>query len=452
MRGGRSLTAFIYPYFLPNLAAENPHQLMRSSNFAQVPLLIALLLSYSSCRKPEGNVGLALQPQEELLALRTDTLSFSVSMVAVDSLRTDERSRLLLGSTIDPISGLTEAWFSSELRLSQTSFDFGEAPTCDSVILVLKHNGPSYGLNFSQQLRVELLADTMSFDSSYYAADVLPTMGENQVDPSRQPVQMHPINPLYVGPDTLTAQVRIVMKPSFGQDILDADSIVFSSNAEWRKWFKGISVRSESGGGGIVSLEPNAGVSYLRVHYHNTTDTTSYDLVMNSNAGRVTHFRHVWPAPFTSLNDSIPTEGTDQVVLLGAGGSYLRLDLSGLDSLQAPEGAVINRAEVILPTDLSPSKLLRPNFLTAFLKRESGGIELAPEATSPGVAYDGSYNPERGAYVLNFPVYAQRRLNGEELRPYVYLYSELSSVSLEQVVFNTPESAMPAQFVVTWSQ
>ena len=53
---------------------------------------------------------------------------------------------------------------------------------------------------------------------------------------------------------------------------------------------------------------------------------------------------------------------------------------------------------------------------------------------------------------MNFPVYAQRRLNGEETRPYLYLYSELSSVAFEQVVFETTLSETPAQFVVTWSQ
>jgi hypothetical protein len=263
---------------------------------------------------------------------------------------------------------------------------------------------------------------------------------------------MHPTEPVYNGSDTLGAQVRIMLKPSFGQTILDADTSVFSSNDEWRKWFKGIAVRSESGGGGIVSLEPTVGVSYMRIHYHNSTDTTSYDLVLNGNAARATHFRHVWPAPYTALNDSLPTEATDQVVLLGAGGSYLRLDLMGLDALNLPEGAVINRAEILLPVDQRVSKLGKPNFLTAFLRREAGGIELTPEATSPGVAYDGGFNPETNAYTLNMPVYAQRRLNGEEVRRYVYLYSELSSVAMEQVIFNGPLSETPAQFVVTWSQ
>ncbi len=425
---------------------------IRSSRILPTAIATVLVVVVAGCRKPDGNIGLALQPEEELLALKTDTIPFSMSMVPVDSLRSDERSRLLLGSTVDPVSGLTEAWFSTELRLSQTSVDFGETPVCDSVVFTLRHNGPSYGLNFSQKLRVEQLADTLSIDSSYYANNRQQTTGVNLADPLRQPVQMHPSNPLYVGNDTLTAQVRIMLDPLFGQSILDADTTVFSSNVEWRKWFKGVSVRSEYAQGGIVSLEPNVGVSYMRIHYHNTTDTTSYDLVINSNAARVSHFRHVWPEPYGALNDSLATEATEQAVLLGAGGSYLRLDLYGLDSLEAPEGAVINRAEIILPVDQTPSKLRRPNFLTAFLKGNNGGIELAPEATSPGVAYDGAYNPERNAYVLNLPIYAQRRLNGEDERPYVFLYSELSSVALEQLVINTPDAEEPATMVLTWSQ
>ena len=54
--------------------------------------------------------------------------------------------------------------------------------------------------------------------------------------------------------------------------------------------------------------------------------------------------------------------------------------------------------------------------------------------------------------MLNLPVYAQRRLNGEETRPYVYLYSELSSVALEQVVFYTTISSPDAAFIVTRSE
>jgi hypothetical protein len=77
-------------------------------------LFLVALLSLIGCRKPDSDLGLGLQPEGELLDLRTDTLSFSVEMVPVDSLRTDERSRLLLGNTLDPISGLTSAFFSTD--------------------------------------------------------------------------------------------------------------------------------------------------------------------------------------------------------------------------------------------------------------------------------------------------------------------------------------------------
>lgn len=415
-------------------------------------LFLVAVLSLAGCRKPDSDLGLGLQPEGELLDLRTDTLSFSVEMVPVDSLRTDERSRLLLGNTLDPVSGLTSAFFSTELRLSQTSIDFGTDPVCDSVIFTLRFNGPAYGLIFDQHLSVEQLADTLSIDSAYYARDLPATVPVNLAIPEGQPVQMHPSQSVIIGSDTLSARVHIPLDPAFGQSLIDADSSVYATNEAWRAHFKGLQVRSQSGGGGIVCLEPNAGISYMTLHYHNTEDTTSYNFIINSNAARVGHFQHSWPPEFGRLNDSLATDMAERVALVGCAGSYLRLDLSGLDSLNAAHGTVINRAEVVLPVEDLPSKLPRPSTLTAFMKGVNGGLELTPEAGSPGVTYGGAFDPDRNAYVLNLPVYAQRRLNGEETRPYVYLYSELSSVALEQVVFRTTISSPDAAFIVTRSE
>lgn len=416
-----------------------------------LPVIVVLSTLTTGCRKPDGNLGLGLQPDGEILDLFSDTLAFSLDMVPVDSLRSDERSRLLLGNLIDPISGRTSAFFSTELRLSQTSIDFGTNAVCDSVEFVLRFNGPAYGFNQPQYLVVEQLADTLSIDSVYYTIDRPETVPGNLVVPSAQPVQMHPLESVYVGDDTLSPQVRILLDPLFGQGLMDADTAVFASNDAWRAHFRGLQVRSESIGG-IVSLEPNSGVSFLRLHYHNDEDTTTYSFVVNSNAARVSQFEHSWPSEFAPLNDSLATSETERVVLSGCAGSYLRLDLTGLDSLDAPDGAVINRAEVVLPVNGELSKFPQPGTLTTFLKSETGGLELAPEAAAAGVTYGGTYDETRNAYILNLPVYAQRRLNGVESRPYVYLYSELSSVALEQVAFDTPVATANASFVVTWSQ
>ena len=108
---------------------------MRMRPFRVFVLSLVLLALHSGCRKPDSDLGLGLQPEGELLDLRHDTLGFSIEMVLADSLRTDERSRLLLGNLFDPISGMTKASFSTEMRLSETNKDFGVNPICDSIYL-----------------------------------------------------------------------------------------------------------------------------------------------------------------------------------------------------------------------------------------------------------------------------------------------------------------------------
>ena len=132
---------------------------------------------------------------------------------------------------------------------------------------------------------------------------------------------MHPSRSVYVGSDTLSAQVRMLLDSNFGQSLIDADSSVYASNAAWREHFKGLQVRSESGGGGIVSLEPNAGVSYLRLHYHNATDTTTYDFILNANAARIGHC-HSWSSEFQASMTASPPKG------LSALPSWVQVDLT----------------------------------------------------------------------------------------------------------------------------
>ena len=94
----------------------------------------------------------------------------------------------------------------------------------------------------------------------------------------------------------------------------------------------------------------------------------------------------------------------------------------------------------------------RPTSLKPFLKAPGGGLELTQDEFAAGVTIGGIFDDTRNAFVINLPIYAQQRLNGEETRPYVYLYSELSSIALEQVVFHTPLSTSEAAFVVTRSE
>jgi hypothetical protein len=65
--------------------------------------------------------------------------------------------------------------------------------------------------------------------------------------------------------------------------------------------------------------------------------------------------------------------------------------------------------------------------------------------------YGGVYDSERGGYVLNLPRTVQQRLTGVVEQNEILLYSELSSVALEQVVFGGTNAGIPAVLTITYS-
>lgn len=419
------------------------------------PIIIAFIVFsafLSSCTRPEHNLGLGLQPQSELLSISQDTILITLKTVVADSIRSDERGLSLLGSNFDPVSGFTSAWFSTELRLSETGFSFGENAVADSAALILRHVANSaYGINYPQQLTVEVLVDSLAIDSSYYTTDRFTT---DQIDIAAAGpyVIMHPSEDIYLGDDTLSPQIRIPINVDFAQGIVDADTAVFASNDAWLEHLPGLTVRSVSGGGGIVGLDGISGASGLRIFYHNDTDTTSYDFPINANCARVNQFRHQWSGDYAALNDSLEIAGDQQLCLYGAAGSFIAMTIPGIDGWDSIPGRVINRAELFLPVDESfRSKLPHPAKLTAILKDPEGGFSLAPDLFGLASNYGGVYDSERGGYVLNLPRTVQQRLTGVVEQNEILLYSELSSVALEQVVFGGTNAGIPAVLTITYS-
>lgn len=440
---------------------ENPSTAQRTSFVAFAYTFTAwaacslALVALSGCIRPEHNLGLGLQPASELLSLHQDTVQLELATVAADSVRSDERGLSLIGTSYDPVSGLTKAWFSTQLRLSETGFTFGENATADSAALILMHvSNAAYGANHPQYLEVEQLVDSLSIDSSYYTTDRFDTHGINIAIAAEQPIAMHPQDPYYLGDDTLTAQVRIPLQLEFAQAIVDADSTVFQDNAHWLEYFPGLRVRSVSGGGGIVGIDGISGASMLRLYYHNDSDTSSYDFPINANCARVNQFHHNWSSAYVGLNDSLEVAGDQELCLLGGGGSFLLVKIPGIQGWDSDSltGRAVNKAELFLPTvQGNSSKLPLPNKLTAILRDPDGGFALAPDLFGLATSYGGQYDAERGGYVLNMPRTIQQMLTGALEQREILLYSELSSVALEQLVVSGHDAENSATFVITYS-
>ena len=69
--------------------------------------------------------------------LRTDTTEIVCYSYLDDSIGTKNVSYALLGSSLDPVFGLTQAGFYTQFHLSTAGHNFGESPILDSIVLQL---------------------------------------------------------------------------------------------------------------------------------------------------------------------------------------------------------------------------------------------------------------------------------------------------------------------------
>ncbi|MCH2197258.1 MAG: DUF4270 domain-containing protein [Flavobacteriales bacterium] len=66
------------------------------------------LFAIAGCEKPEQELGLGIQPDDDLLtAFQTDTTTIECFTIREDSLATDELSQSLLGNYFDPLTVIT---------------------------------------------------------------------------------------------------------------------------------------------------------------------------------------------------------------------------------------------------------------------------------------------------------------------------------------------------------
>ena len=95
-----------------------------------------------SCRKPEDDLGLGAQPSEDLLNVNViDSVTMITYSIKEDSLRTDELSRNLIGSYVDPEFGKLETASYFQLRTSAQSLTFTpDSIVVDSVVLSLVYD------------------------------------------------------------------------------------------------------------------------------------------------------------------------------------------------------------------------------------------------------------------------------------------------------------------------
>ena len=414
-----------------------------------------LLTVLWGCTKPQTDIGLGLRPPTDSLQVRViDTSTVVFQTVREDSLETDELSTGLLGQMHLPGFSQVTAGLVTQLRLSATDIIFGVNPVADSMFLQLRYTGDAYGRLLPQDLSVQPLSDSLSLDSNYFSNFTVQTTGDEWIENGAGPWAFEPTSDIYVGDDTLAPQLRLPLTLDAAQSILDLDSNAFDNNSAWFDIVPGIAIQHAGGGHGIAALDINSGLSVMRLHYHNDSDTAFYDFLISPLSARVNVFQHHFTQDLADFNNLDVTElsGAVRSHVVAASGCKTRVTFPHLAALVNSTGPspTILKAELTVPVE-SDWGLKRGNpqdQLFVFLEREDGTFGSTPDQNAP-IPIGGEYDATQNAYVFNMTSTVHQYVQGDLVGRNLYLVSNRAGISVAGVVLHGPEHDTPAKLTIT---
>lgn len=368
----------------------------------------ALILAGSACKKSPTTIGDNLLDQNNYIGVfRTDTTEIVCYSYLDDSISTKNVSYALLGSTLDPVFGLTQAGFYTQFHLSTVGHNFGESPVLDSAVLQL-YISSYYGDTMTMQtVHAYELTDTLSSSSTYCNFS---EVAHNTTDHANSfQFYPRPLSSFYiVGTDTIENHIlRIPLSQELGNYLINLDSSYYSSVDLFKQHFKGLYVTCDavSQNGAISSFTlTNNSLTALQLYYHNAATPEKamrYDLYVTSSDVYFNHYDHDYtlgsPEFRQQVVDGDITLGSNTIYAQTMGGVRTRIIFPNLehwaDTLKNCH-IIINEAKLILTSDASvddSSFLKSPTSLILVGQNEDGTTYVLPDYLEGSSYYGGTY-------------------------------------------------------------
>lgn len=331
-------------------------------------VFLSLLLALGSCKK-EAKLGIETRPENDLIGITgIDTFQVIAKTVAGDTLRTDERSTLLLGIYKDPIFGTVSSELYTQFEPS-IPVNFGDPNklTLDSVVLMFRFDvgaSGSYGKLLGQgnlvlpplTFRAYELNEKLNIDSSYThirKADYNPQIIGEAIE------YRAVLDSINVGNGRAPAQFRMRLDNAWGEKILKAPSSTFQNAANFQELVKGLAIiptLSFNSEGNIYYFVPQNAFTALRLYYKVETESgnfnsETYDLLIGSSSANYMRYqisRNGSPVEQAIQNPSI---GAEKCYIQGMGGCYTELSFPTLMQAFENQNIVVNRAELVMPLE-----------------------------------------------------------------------------------------------------
>ena len=362
-----------------------------------VLILCISVFSFFSCTDPQI-IGLEIQPEGDKITISSlsNNSPFIASTKKVDSVRSGQTAYALLGYYESTNLLDAKASFSTQLRLSDNSVDFGLNPILDSAVLTLAYAGYYGDTTIEMNIQVEQLSEEIYDTSTYFSDDVFST------SPFSSPLE-HSFLPTpntlrYRDSDTLGVKSFSFNANQIGQVILNANADNLIDNDAFISFFKGLhfSVLSTQNSSSILYFNLIDGGSNLTIYYN---DSLSYDLLFSAAATRINQFE---------MQNNLDLQNL--LAVQSMAGLEVHLDFNDLQSLkESLSDKIINQA-LISFTEQNATDLPHPSL--SLVRLDTNGTRYFLEDILEGQSHFGGELTDN-TYSFNITKFLQNLVQDE---------------------------------------
>lgn len=396
----------------------SPHRLS-----LQIIVVLLFVLIISACKKDPYEVGVDLLPATDTLNLQqSDTASLIAYSELQDSIRTDKTSTFLLGSILDPVFGISTASFYSQFRFVKESYDFGENPVLDSVVLALQYYGIYGDSNTYQTVRVYEVSQILDAEKSYYSnqsAGIYPVMLASK---TFRPA-IHDSVRVYTKKTVPHLRINLNQYSNyFGNKIISTPASILADNNNFVEYMRGLYIESAptSYSGALIQFKPVSAYSKIIVYYHNTSvgDSLSCELVITTASARFNHIDHhqyldANPDFKQQVLNHDTTLGKTRLYLQGLGGVRIKVRLPFLSDFSKKGAIAVNNALLVLKNITADTSLAPPPGLTLMQIDSTGNYSFLIDENEGPEYFGGTYNRTARTYSFRITRHVQQILLGK---------------------------------------
>ena len=445
----------------------------------------------AACTDPTS-LGAGLLEQDAATIERIDTLTLLTSTVPSDPVRTHADPaavfiflpEMLFGEMDEPVFGKATAEIYTQVRLQRSESgnvifpDFSGNIVVDSFVLVLPYNLNGFYGNTEGQFGIEVfrmeeaIDPTQTyFDDASFAVNPMP-IGSRLFTPGSDSLLVLDYNtPGRV--DTLQfAHLRVPLDPGFAQEILQADSLSFTSDSLLQEFIKGLYLRPSTTNEEVMSFSVSSSRTGM-ILYYTQNDTLQRQYQFQTNGGRrVASLIHDYENAIAGEYISDGGQMDSLVFVQGMAGLNLEVRIPHIRDL---EGVIVNKAELELaiaelPEDMQDVYTFTDQLIVTyrdeedqliliddirFLTREPGfpsavgfdqgaliGTVLPSPVFDGQVQLDGDTGPARIRF--NISAHLQRMIEGQVPDQFTISVQPTSANAQRIVLYGGAHSQYPA--------